>query len=138
MIVDEPYAGFGVNLKKDIVSLFLMALPQSTAFLFTHVPEKKGVNHDGFTIWKEYRWHAFIFGTRSLSLLTYYVLQAHFFPIDDTFTKGVRIATVYTTMFAAKTVTDWYPKQSSTIRVSFIVVCHSCLILLYFLLTNEN
>jgi len=115
LIADVENAGFGVDLKKDIISLLIIALPHSTSFLFSHVPVKKGTD-DGFTIWKEYRWHAFIFSTRCWVTLIYFISQLHFFPEEDRYTKGFLIATVYSSMFAAKTVTDWFPKQSSTIR----------------------
>lgn len=108
-----PEAGFGQNLYEDLLCLVLMALPNITSFILP-VPVMKKV--DGFHIWQEYRWHALIFVARSWLMIGLYVYEQHFQPDGLKYDFFYRLGAVYMTMYLAQTVTNLYPKQTSTIR----------------------
>ena len=119
IICDIPDAGFGRSVRQDILCMTIMALPNITSFLFTTniVPAKKG--KDGFTIWKEYRLHAFIFAFKLWLLIAILLYQKHsnqhadiIWPNEQYF----RIALEIATMAAAYYATSLYPPQVSTIR----------------------
>ena len=116
LVVDVPDGGFGKNLTNDILSMIVMILPNATSFVFAHVPVKKGTK-DGFTIWKEYRWHALIF-TFKMWLLQAAILYAKYFVPEGTipFEPYFRAFLEFGVMAAASYVTSLYPKQDSTIR----------------------
>ena len=59
LTLDVPNVGFGENPALDVLGLAIEIAPNVSSFVFRHVPTKK--SSDGFTIWKEYRWHALIF-----------------------------------------------------------------------------
>lgn len=118
LLKDVRDVGFGTNWQQDQVSLLLMSLPNATSFVFHHVPVKKGTE-DGFTIWKEYRWHAAIFNLRSWLFILFFVLQRHFYSSDGDvvpYHRFVRAGLVFMAMYLAKIATDAYPPQTSTIR----------------------
>ena len=130
VICDVPDAGFGTtpnHLWQDVACMTIMALPNATSFLFTIVRAKKGL--DGFTIWKEYRWHAFVFAFKLWLVMAMLLYRKHFVlptPNSDQQQQqqhGVwkyevyyRAAFEFATMWAAHYVTSLYPPQVSTIR----------------------
>lgn len=111
--------GFGSNWQQDQVSLILMSLPNVSSFVFEHVPVKKGTD-DGFTIWKEYRWHALIFAGRCWFMMLFLMACRQYYNSDGDLpyllNKGFRIGVVFMAMILAKVATDSYPPQVSTIR----------------------
>jgi hypothetical protein len=115
LVVDVDNGGFGINLNSDIFCLLLMTLPNVTSFIFTIVRDKKGT--DGFTIWSEYRAHAFLFAAKLWLLLCMYVYAKHFVP-GGRFQNEIyiRATAEFATMAAAHYITNLYPKQESTIR----------------------
>lgn len=115
LVLDVEDCGFGTNIRQDVVSLIAMVLPSLTSLLFTIVPTRKGL--DGFTIWKEYRWHAFIFAAKFWIFLGLLVYAKHFHPHTGLPHENLcRVVFEFATMYAAKSVTDLHPKQVSTIR----------------------
>jgi len=114
IILDVKDAGFGIKLDEDLLSMIIMNLPQVTSFVFSFVPTKKGV--DGFIIWKEYRWHAFIFTTQLWLLTAMLLFQRHMLPEGLKYEKIYRITIVLGTKFFARMATNHYPPQESTIR----------------------
>jgi len=115
LVLDVENSGFGQNLQQDVFSMIIMALPNATSFLFHIVPIKKGV--DGFTIWKEYRLHAFVFAVK-LWLLLAMLLYSQYRHPDTGLKYNVyyRAAFEFATMWCAQYVTNLYPPQVSTIR----------------------
>lgn len=114
MLMDVENCGFGRDIREDIFCMLLMPLPNITSFLFTIVPVLKG--KDGFTIWREYRWHATIFTFRSWFFLTILLYTKHFQPEGLVYMKAYRVILVFTTMVCAQIATKSYPPQASTIR----------------------
>ena len=119
-VLDVPDSGFGQNLQLDILSMTVMALPNVTSFLFNIVRAKKGL--DGFTIWKEYRLHAFIFAIKFWLLLAMLLYSKHSMTYNHQHGSSLkyevyyRAAFEFATMGAAQYVTSMYPPQVSTIR----------------------
>lgn len=108
-------AGFGLHMELDVISLSIMFLPFFTSFVFKHTPTMKRKN-DPWTIWKEYRGHAVMFGCRSILLLGIHLYEQYFVPSGIRGFKYWRIAIVLSSFFVSKSITDMYPKQESTIR----------------------
>ena len=109
---DRAGAGFGGNLKADAWSLMMLPLPNLTSLLFKHVPTIKP--NDGFTIWKEYRLHAGIFGLRSWVMLVMLCYQRHIATLA--YLPLYRALLVTMTMSLAMLATASFPTQKSTIR----------------------
>jgi len=112
---DVEDSGFGVDVKQDVFCLLIMILPNLTSFLFRIVPIKKH-GMDGFTIWKEYRWHATIFTLRSWVFLAMLLYEKHFKPDGLVYKQTYRVIICFTTMFCAQLATTLFPPQVSTIR----------------------
>lgn len=114
LFLDVPDAGFGKNAIQDTLCMILMILPNVTSFVFTIVPIKKGI--DGFTIWREYRWHAAIFAGKMWFLQALLLFVKYNYPEGLKHEIYIRAAIEFGTMTAAQYVTSLYPKQESTIR----------------------
>lgn len=116
LVLDVPFSGFGQNWRHDLVCMAIMALPNATSFLFNIVPAKKGL--DGFTIWKEYRLHALIFGLKLWLLLGTLLFGLYAYPTQ----RGLKYEAYYraffefATMYGLQYATSLYPPQVSTIR----------------------
>lgn len=113
--LDAPNGGFGQNFGRDVVSMLIMAMPNITSYLFTIVNIKKG--NDGFSIWKEYRGHAFVFAAKLWLFVALQVYALHFLEHGRLpYERYCRMAAEFGTMIGLQRVTDRYPKQVSTIR----------------------
>jgi len=117
--LDVDHAGFGQSRVADFLAMILLALPNITSYLFQIVNVKKG--KDGFSIWKEYRGHAFVFAAKLWLVLAFLVYKKHVPPQQDDrhqweATFYYRIAAEFATMYGLQYVTNQYPKQISTIR----------------------
>lgn len=114
LVADVEDSGFGKSLPQDVFCMIIMILPNLTSFLFTIVPVKKGL--DGFTIWKEYRWHATIFTFRSWIFIALFLYEKHFQPEGLKYMPIYRVLICFTTMYCAQLATTMYPSQETTIR----------------------
>jgi len=115
LLIVNGDAGFGYNKDLDFIFVFIMCLPFVTSYVFHHTPTMKQKS-DPFTIWKEYRAHAAMFGLRSCFMLGLKLYEKYYVPGGIPGMKYLRIGTVLFSFFCAKSITDFYPKQVSTIR----------------------
>jgi hypothetical protein len=114
IFLDVDSAGFGRNLPWDVVSMLVLALPNVTSYVFTIVNVKK---NDGFSIWKEYRDHAFVYAAKLWLFIALLLYAKHFQPHQGLkYEHYYRVAAEFGTMFGLQYVTNQYPKQTSTIR----------------------
>ena len=109
------HAGLGKNLGVDLLSMVLLALPNITSYLLPVNTMKKG--NDGFSIWKEYSGHDFVFSLKLWLLLGLFVYAEHFQDGYLQYDFMYRIVAEFGTMYGLQAVTQQYPPQRvSTIR----------------------
>ncbi|CAB9519408.1 expressed unknown protein [Seminavis robusta] len=115
IVLDVENAGFARNLGEDLVSMVILALPNLTSYLFTVVNVKKG--NDGFSIWKEYRGHSFVYAAKLWLVNAMQLYAEHFQPDEGLqYERAYRVLAEFGTMLGLQYVTQQYPKQESTIR----------------------
>ena len=115
IFLDVDHAGLGKNAVTDVIAMIILALPNSTSYLFSIVNVKKG--NDGFSIWKEYRGHAFVFATKLWLFLVFLLYHQHRTgqPPSPYYELFVRIVAEFGTMHGLQQVTQQYPKPQTSI-----------------------